>query len=886
MADQIATPDEVNAFLGAPTQAASRAPTQTPDMMRDGIATPNEADAWLGEQLRQEKYGTGVEKVKTAAEGALASATFGLSTGLEKMLFNNADQIRERREENPGSHIVGQTVGLLGPGGILGKAGQAGAGALGLGLEGAGVASRLGASAVKGAIETALVQSGDEVSKMLSEDPHQTAETAAANIGMAALLGGGLGGAMGGAGELWDATVGKKVGASLDAASHAINSDPPPPPTGPTFLQTATGDGLDASQQNAGLLEASSRLGVDPNSTPDAFQKDLSKIAQSPLRDATLKTEAQVGREIKDGISETLEKELKPIEQNYNSLKSDMKKVPMTLGDIMEASGRVLDHEFVAAEPKFKPLAEELVERFKRISNMDELKTQRTLISEELSEAYRSGSPKARILQTAKDALTELRENALKRAAEEGTVAPEVLEKIQQADLSYANYKNKLKALGVEAGIGKINNARGLLESFAKSSDESFASKIFDTGDVNQLKFFKDNFPKEFELARRYKLREIAEKSINEAQGARGQFSLGKFLSQVSDVKMNPEAREVLFPGHTQTIQDLRTIHQATPPKDSGLGKLILNVLSHLIPGGGMIRGSIHVFEKAAPFLQEAANLGGGSDASQLAALKFAANTEKGVNASAFRQMSNFIAETVKGESKFAKATSAVFDSSKQVLGTKLFPQQKDRDKLDEKLKGLQANNAPLFDVGGNVGHYLPDHGTAVAQIATNASGYLNSLRPSTDKKNPLDSDIVPSKMQKSAYNRALDIAQEPLVVLDSLKEGTLTPHDLVTFKTIYPSLYARTSQKLMNNLIETTNKGVNIPYKTRLGLSMFLGQPLDSTMTPEGIMSAQPKLGQPSQQPQQQGGGHARGSMKDLGKIAQADMTPLQARQISKVRK
>ena len=40
--------------------------------------------------------------------------------------------------------------------------------------------------------------------------------------------------------------------------------------------------------------------------------------------------------------------------------------------------------------------------------------------------------------------------------------------------------------------------------------------------------------------------------------------------------------------------------------------------------------------------------------------------------------------------------------------------------------------------------------------------------------------------------------------------------------------------------------KGNPIDYKVRLGLSIFLAQPLDSTMNPMSIMAAQPKSSAP----------------------------------------
>jgi hypothetical protein len=84
-------------------------------------------------------------------------------------------------------------------------------------------------------------------------------------------------------------------------------------------------------------------------------------------------------------------------------------------------------------------------------------------------------------------------------------------------------------------------------------------------------------------------------------------------------------------------------------------------------------------------------------------------------------------------------------------------------------------------------------------------------------------------------------------------------------------------ASKILNEMTTHLSKQEKIPYKTKIGLSVFLGQPLDQTMMSQSIMAAQPKG--PSQNPMQQRAPTARGSFKDLGKISSQVMTPQQAR-------
>ncbi len=226
------------------------------DAIKSGyrLATPDEIHSYE----REQKYGSLGQQAATAAEGAAGAATFGLSTGLERLAGVPAEDIQARREVNPGSHMLGQAGGLLagaltgsGEASLLESAGTAASKALvpgaratieagqaleaakaaGQGVEAAAEAAkaariamptldRIGSAAVKGVVENGLFQSGDEVSKMLSSDPSQTIGTAMADVGMAGLIGGAFGGAAGATGKLWDSTVGPK----LDAALKGISS--------------------------------------------------------------------------------------------------------------------------------------------------------------------------------------------------------------------------------------------------------------------------------------------------------------------------------------------------------------------------------------------------------------------------------------------------------------------------------------------------------------------------------------------------------------------------------------------------------------------------------------------------------------------------------------
>lgn len=285
-----------------------------------------------------------------------------------------------------------------------------------------------------------------------------------------------------------------------------------------------------------------------------------------------------------------------------------------------------------------------------------------------------------------------------------------------------------------------------------------------------------------------------------------------------------------------------------------------------------------------AGFLMDALSSAAGKDlgeAGKIGLMKFLGSSQA-IEPEGFKAMTDFIQNTIKGETLTSKAANAVFDAGKDVLPSRAIPDDYQINKLDKNLKELQKNPSPLFDMGGKTAHYLPEHGTMMAQTAGNAVQYLNSLRPNNHPQNPLDEKIEPSTFQSENFNNALKIAEQPLTVLKDVKDGTVTPENIAHLHALYPDLYEKLIHKVADNMIQHKADGGSVPYKTRLSVSLFLGQPLDSTMTPSSIQAMQPQNAQA--QPQFQNAGAQHGSMKNINKLAENYQTPQQARQAEKI--
>jgi hypothetical protein len=222
----------------------------------------------------------------------------------------------------------------------------------------------------------------------------------------------------------------------------------------------------------------------------------------------------------------------------------------------------------------------------------------------------------------------------------------------------------------------------------------------------------------------------------------------------------------------------------------------------------------------------------------------------KEVSSEGFKAASVYGAQVADGVRLADKAASAIFKEGSKVLADHMIPSDKDRENIVKQLKALQTNPEQQIDNIPKVNDYLPDHGNLLNSTTTFALSYLNSLRADQDKKAPLDSKPVLSNTQKSQFKNALDIAQQPLIVLDKIKKGNLTAQDITHMNSMYPNLYNQLKQKVTEEMVNHIDKGNTVSYKTKMGLSLFLGQPLDSTMTPNAIQSAQPAAPQPTPQP------------------------------------
>jgi hypothetical protein len=211
------------------------------------------------------------------------------------------------------------------------------------------------------------------------------------------------------------------------------------------------------------------------------------------------------------------------------------------------------------------------------------------------------------------------------------------------------------------------------------------------------------------------------------------------------------------------------------------------------------------------------------------------------------------------------------------------------REALKAHLQDLKEHPEKLLEVGGSIGNTLPHHAAQFGATAGTATSYLDSLKPSSQPNpippSPLDSAPPEDRIAEGHYDRHLDLAQNPMLALNHIKDGTFREDDLKTLQTIYPSLSKALISKASEALVTAKSKNVEIPYKQKQTLSVLFGQPLDFTMTPQAMQAIIHSAPVP-QAPQAPGKGPKKATgveLKQINKVNNLDATPLQAREMDK---
>lgn len=870
----------------------------------------------------EDAYGTEGQMLKAGLEGA-AKGVLGstLATAAETNLLDvDPKDIEGRERENPITHGAGMATSLgaglltgLGPEAMLmTKAGQMAAGLTtagkltGAALEAAPLASRIGSSAIQQAAEMAIMTADDEIAKKIWTDPEGSAEQAISNIGLSAALGGAGGAFVTGAiSPLWKATVGPGVESFLGSLSGKLGGNA----SNDMAISTAKGLGDAAGIDLSKTPAVAAKINGDPIAA-DLFSKlsqtdtthygkqvqnELaqvtnevgSKIAETLGKDAehvsNLETKLDKytrGNEIAETLHNEIEQVAKPINEAYDAVNTQFRASPVSIDSkramAQEISQKALDNGwYKAADDSQKTLLDRVLKKLPQQETAEDLK----LFMTNLRESHPYGSS---TYQAAKD-ISSIMKGAQERAVMEGIVAnggneamgAEALAQYQGLKGQYAKLMDTVDGLNEHLHVGKYYGPQSFLNNLKElgtTNAEGVLNRLSGATKADTLNILQQ-FPETLGKIRDFHVDNV----LNASKGADG-IDPRKFAKQYDN--LSPQLKNLVADSEQQmrlkALGELMSKTNDATHNWSNTARTMDKLTNGLISPTSMLVALLE--GSGAGILTHFGTLGlkEGSDALRYGMLKFLSSGQP-IKAEAFHSMVQMMDRTIKGEAALNKAVESVFKAGAEAAVTA--PSPASIAKLDKFISksDQDPNDVPNKILASQTGHYLPNHQVALSKTTMNALSYLKSIKPQDTKLSPLQPPIPPTPAQEARYNRALTIAENPNVIFKHIKDGTLQTSDIKDLNGIYPALYPKMQEKLMNTVVNRSADAEPVPYKARIGISLFMQHPLDPTMTPQGIMSAQPKP--PPQSPQQQKapGSNKRGTT-NLGKSNDSYKTPGQS--------
>lgn len=775
-----------------------------PTVKVNSLDTPD-VDQFLHEDLQQAKYGTLTEQLKAGLEGAARGFAGPLAPLAERALGARPEDIRGRQESNPITAGLGELGGFagslmtgVGEGALVAKGGAQIAKLAGV--------KGIGEAALKTAGEMGLLQAGDEVSKLIVQDPNQSMQTAITDIGLASAMGGVGGAALHGAQGLWKATVGDKVGQLIEdfkGRLHERLNNPAPAESIANELQTH--------------YEGIKSMADDVYGPQGLKAKDIGTIlSDMPINNKMTEQASNIAESITDRVEKMAKKPYSypqrlqnQLQENLDNYISEIQSPQATSSSIFNATQDLKQN--LQSYSKFDKFVKPVDEAYDFVRDAKKMAFELRESLEDPS-VWGKAAKRQQSINKAfvdfKPALEDFEKKFTSEVAGERIIDPSKVE----------TYVNQLGSAKAEIKQKMLQNFIDASEKYKKVISDTHSSLGIDNPiPTSSLSAVKGSLS---EVTPGAKLADIwIKKGLSELGGKATGAAIGAGAAHAAGM---PGILGALLGEHT-------------------LGPFMSSVLPAIIK----------------PLLTGESKAGG---------LKAAAEFGNSV---------------VKGDQLINRATTNLFKSGAEIIPLRSLPKPRDIEKLASQVKSVAGNPDQLLqqdkDTNVDMAHYLPDHATAAANTTMNAINYLNSLRPNATKTNPLDGDVIPSSTANSAYTQALVIAQQPLVILNKIQNGTIKPSDIQHLSSLYPELYKGLQQKLYNQMITSISKGNTVPYKTRIGLSMFLATPLDSTMNPSSIVSAQSstasgKRAIAEQQPEGK-------SLKSLDNFSNSYMTPDQTR-------
>lgn len=781
----------------------SQIQSESPDIIPVDQATPDDPQqreliqqqAMLNRiktyDAQQAKYGGISNKLKAGALGIGRGATLGASDVIANELgLTTPEELKGLSEANPVSTGVGQ---LVGGAGLIAATGGAGAA-----TEGMGLGARLAGSAVEGGVFGA----GNAVSDYAMGDPNLNAQKIAAHIGTGALFGAGLG------------ALGETVSASLPKATEALSNATKKIQDLALGTKEGVTPGLQASTDSASSWSDKFNLGLK-------YGIEGKKIKSRELGSTLQNLDSASGKAAKalyeDALPTNLGESLKDVPlttaQNtaFNTLNS-MKEQLNGIGDITTepttplsspASIKIVNSAIDSLENSITK-AKSSLEIQNALSNFaKDIDSKKIIKFDTMPTASQMAD---------QDVLMGIRNTVrgdLKNPDLWGTAATHYSE----ASDTYSAFKNSQKNFRKSFMVKQTGSSGRPVYVISPSKVDSLFNKFDDVGQ---------------DLKKQH-LNEFIEQTNSMAKASENYHGFKQGEKSISDYVESLAKKN----------EDLQQVAQVMNSKNEGstLGRNSITAIgAHTLGIPDPITGSALLASKVYQSISNPYQLGSnlGNTFSKLKTIgEILQKSTKSIDSGA--------------KSIFSSNTSRNISSGLVGLSEKQYNKHSERiqelsDKPDELMKHLDNTTKALYEAA-------PAISTGLHSTITNGILFLKTKLPRPLNELPLNSIWKPSHSQKAKFNKYFGAVNDPVGVLNQVKDGSLSTEAMEALQAVHPELLQQMQQTVMENMVSKKLPSLN--YATKIALSKFLGQPLDSGMLPQVIASNQASFMLPSSQEQ-----------------------------------
>lgn len=789
------------------------------DANSGNIASLDVSQVQSPEEHIQEQYGTPGQTALAALEGAAQGVAGPLATGAELATGVTTPQaMRGRAAASPWAHGLGEAAGFAGSTAIPGVGEESLAShlaSLGEHVEAAlpALTPRLAVTGIKTGAEMAALGASDEISKMLQQDPNQSLQTAAVNVGLSGILGGAGGAVIGTVSPLWN---------------KAVNKIPVIKTMSDMLGELRFWDTIDAEDPAQGMAnEVNDRIQSADALMRGGLKGDLiDRLVQNV-------TPAQTAEHV-DEIQKLLNS-ADPALQGKSVFQRAMENWRSKVTPQVDP---------ISLQPVFEPQAADV---FRATEN---LKRQMQEIAEPVYKRLPIDIEDRPAVYGAANLAAPLRES-LENTKIWGAAgdAQAQYNKAISPLLQGATNEFLKEVAGKEFGerVADPNKLQTLLNKAQKGTAglkvnhvSNYLDQVQEVADIINSQYLNNGLeaPAESLLNPTPILNHVLETPL----------STGVKLAQW--MKKNGAASLANMTGHA-----------GGELVGGGLGFLVGHPMIGAWAGDKLLKPIISGLAK--PFAETA------------------------VSSEGVKSAIDYAARIIQGQKALTDAVSNFYKPAGVIIAQHHIPDSGSREKLKASLDYASSTDN-LTQAGGNIGHYMQPHKTAATALAATASNYFQNLKPKQPQARPLDPETPKSPIEEHAYNQALDVAQQPIMVLQHAKNGTLLPVHVQTLNTLYPALHDQIASKLAQGMIEAKQNGQKISYELRQGLSMILGYPVDSTMSPSSIQAivlanggAQSQVQQSAQKQQRKPATNK--AISQINKVNALYATPTQTRQMEK---